>query len=1407
MNQKLTLLRAATAALVASTAFAGSFTSDFSNPAQPGITLVGGSRANGDPYPAISNGVLALTYAEGGLTGSAFLDDLDAGQSVGAFTLNFKLRIGGGTSDPADGLSIYFGPDALSTAFGEQGPDGALGLVISFDTYDNGGGEAPAIDVFYGGNSVGHVPFTAGNLQSDTFSAVSVTLKSNGTLDLTYKGQVVYSNLYIPGYTPGPGRFSFGARTGGSYSNHWIDDLSIVTTQAGAPVGPTVGTPPASLTVDEHATASFSALPAGTPPFTIQWLRNASPITDATNLTYTITDVPAALSGSKYTVRFDNALGNITSPEATLTVNADVTAPTVASAVASETFNSVTVTFSENVAAGPAGNAANYSLDGGLSVSGVTVLSPTTVRLATSAQAQGGHYTLTVNNVPDTASTPNTIAANSTKAFSAWVIAQGYLKFEAFLNIGGTPIQGMLDDPKYQANTPDIVGFVSPFTSRSIFPDDSHENYGARISGFFTPATSGDYRFFTSSDDSSQLFLSSDSNPANLTQIAEETGCCAGFLEPPAAQTSEPVALLANHAYYIQLLYKEGGGGDYGQVAVRKEGATDPLVPIAGSFLSTYANPDAASINITQQPASLTGAENTTVTLSVAATGAPSPLVIQWQRAEPGSATFAALAGAVGTSYTTPILKQSVDNGAKYRAVLGVPGATVTSTEVTLTVNIDSTPPALVAAVASDNFKSVTLSFSEAMLPAGLSTPGNYSIPGLTVSGATALNATTVRLTTSLQPQGQSFTLTVSGVKDSAGNAVDPTANSRTFKSLVFVPGTMKVEVFTGIGGVLPSDLRASPKFPTQPDDVRILPNYELNGYGDNYGARIKGFFIPPTTADYIVYFATDDGGELYLSTDDSETNKKLIAVEPVWANSREWVATDSVDRRPDTAKIDPLQSAPNISVPVHLVAGQRYYTEIQYKEGGGGDHGEAKFVTVADGAPDNGTAPAFGSSIGASFSPDLLAALALPLAQRSDLGSGSTPGFKARVSQVNQIGANGLPTFVFRAEQQLAGLVDTNSIDRTLAADGVFTIPGIINWNQEAGTGGDGTEIGDFQSTSTPPFQDVGIPGIPGVGTTGFATDNIAAEVLTYVEFPTAGVYFMGVNSDDGFAVYPTDQPPANNLGLYVTAGAVTKGYYAYYGGTDKGGIFAPITQPLTGKLVIANPAIADTALVNADAIKGNIALIDRGVVTFTVKVQNALNAGAIGVVVVNSRDPDSADGKFPIGMGGSAVNLPAMMIEKPHGAEIKATIAAGGDVFATIAPDTTSHILGSFDAGRGSADTIFAFNVAQAGVYPLRLVWFEGGGGANLEWFTVDPSGNKVLVNDLSNPAALKAFRTRAFVPVQPTITATRDGSDLVLTFKGNLQSSDRIDGTFQTVVGTSPLHVPLGSTTGNLYYRAAQ
>jgi len=81
----------------------------------------------------------------------------------------------------------------------------------------------------------------------------------------------------------------------------------------------------------------------------------------------------------------------------------------------------------------------------------------------------------------------------------------------------------------------------------------------------------------------------------------------------------------------------------------------------------------------------------------------------------------------------------------------------------------------------------------------------------------------------------------------------------------------------------------------------------------------------------------------------------------------------------------------------------------------------------------------------------------------------------------------------------------------------------------------------------------------------------------------------------------------------------------------------------------------------------------------------------------------------------------------------------------------------LGQFDGGRGVADTTFTFVVEKAGVYPFRLIYEEGGGDSAVEWFSVTPDNKKILINDTSDPAAIKAYRPTAGAPPPPISTRT--------------------------------------------------
>jgi hypothetical protein len=85
----------------------------------------------------------------------------------------------------------------------------------------------------------------------------------------------------------------------------------------------------------------------------------------------------------------------------------------------------------------------------------------------------------------------------------------------------------------------------------------------------------------------------------------------------------------------------------------------------------------------------------------------------------------------------------------------------------------------------------------------------------------------------------------------------------------------------------------------------------------------------------------------------------------------------------------------------------------------------------------------------------------------------------------------------------------------------------------------------------------------------------------------------------------------------------------------------------------------------------------------------------------------------------------------------------------------------IGSFDGGRGAADTLMDLVVTEAGLYPFRLIHFEGGGGASIEFFSVDvTTGQRVLVNNTSDARAIRAFQTSTGTPVSPFTRSVTPG-----------------------------------------------
>ena len=84
--------------------------------------------------------------------------------------------------------------------------------------------------------------------------------------------------------------------------------------------------------------------------------------------------------------------------------------------------------------------------------------------------------------------------------------------------------------------------------------------------------------------------------------------------------------------------------------------------------------------------------------------------------------------------------------------------------------------------------------------------------------------------------------------------------------------------------------LTANPNFPANPDARGYLEEFDApTNVGDQYGQRIRGWFLAPQSGKYIFYSSCDDNCELYISQDDDPKNKKIVIAQDDWSRHNEW--------------------------------------------------------------------------------------------------------------------------------------------------------------------------------------------------------------------------------------------------------------------------------------------------------------------------------------------------------------------------------------------------------------------------------------------------------------------------------------------------------------------------------------
>ena len=97
--------------------------------------------------------------------------------------------------------------------------------------------------------------------------------------------------------------------------------------------------------------------------------------------------------------------------------------------------------------------------------------------------------------------------------------------------------------------------------------------------------------------------------------------------------------------------------------------------------------------------------------------------------------------------------------------------------------------------------------------------------------------------------------------------------------------------------------------------------------------------------------------------------------------------------------------------------------------------------------------------------------------------------------------------------------------------------------------------------------------------------------------------------------------------------------------------------------------------------------------------------------------------------------------------------------------------------------------FLVGKEGLYPFRLVFFNEGGGASLEWLNINPLNIRYLMNE-NDPGAIEAFVPTDAIPLLPKVQVARGQSGVVVTWQNGsvLQQADTVTGPWTDVVGAA-------------------
>jgi hypothetical protein len=234
----------------------------------------------------------------------------------------------------------------------------------------------------------------------------------------------------------------------------------------------------------------------------------------------------------------------------------------------------------------------------------------------------------------------------------------------------------------------------------------------------------------------------------------------------------------------------------------------------------------------------------------------------------------------------------------------------------------------------------IIIEFNEAVTESSVNKTTTYTVPGggNPASVIVSNSSTVVLMLSSPLAEDTDYSVTLSGATDLVGNAAG--SSSPTFHSWVAGIGNgLLMESYpTEDSALTVESLFTDADYPNNPDrrdtlrafDTRLVYPDDLR---DNYGARIRGVFIPPVSGDWRFFARMPVFGVLYINPNGTDESGKIEIIR------------QSTQNPPYTW--DRLQSSL-----VRLSAGRAYYIEGVYKQVTGADFFKVAARPAGTGAP-----------------------------------------------------------------------------------------------------------------------------------------------------------------------------------------------------------------------------------------------------------------------------------------------------------------------------------------------------------------------------------------------------------------------------------------------------------------------